>query len=1084
MKAGASLAHPRGERRGTPAVARSTVPAIPGFTPRSEDVYAHILRRVAPARLVLVAGSFSLLIYLALVARFPIFLYWSHPHAANDPTAINDMGRITGYSPFAAAGFVLAILTLFACQFLALTAVARVPQTSDAQSRADRLVLWAALGFPVLFALIMMWMQPVTTTDLYGYVARGYLYAHLHQNPMTTPATLLPGGLTVDRPAAPYGPLWLLIAGLISRFAGEDLLATMLAFKVIGVLGVITALWLVDRLALALYPSRRLRIDVLFAWSPLLLFESVGNGHNDIVMVVCVLAALALMLRGHSRTAFALLVVGALVKYVSAVFVPLWLAYELRHRLRSATLVPAQANGAVPAALAGPAGPVSGWTRAAMRTLRELDHRAAAFLLAEVTLIGGVLVVICYAPFWDGLSTFTGLGQQLRPLYYNSSIVGFFTAPLQLLVSPAAYKPLDKTVRLVVYVIFGLYAYLQTQRLWMLGPSATVREVATAAAKITFAALILITFWFQPWYVVWLLPLAALSREPYVRRQGTILAAGALMTYAVGNFLLVDEPGLGRDLFVQFFEILVAFAPLLFLRAAPYDQGWRSIVRRYAGLLGGALDAWPDFWQRLMLALVLIVAAILRLVELGSLFSQLPSGSSEVAVLKEASGDLRLGLSDPQGLHGLFSAVQTALMSVFGRTPFAVLLPSAVIGTLTVVLIYLVTRELLVQSQRPGKHAIPLLAALLAATSRWHVSLSRSGMEVVVLPMLLLLAVYWLLLALRRSHAALRTEGSRAKTPAGRRRRRGQRASRASAGAPSRGAVSPSSRRLLLYAGVGLATGLACDVAPGLWLVPLVVIGVCLLWLRRMPARSGLTRGGLAVLSLGALTSGLPVVWHYASRVVGFPAGSLLLARSSVGISPGPGVLSGDFWLQVGRNAADVVRLLGSQDYSAGYPAVGGTPIVPTLLGPFYVVGLIAIVLRWRSFASQALLLLLALPLVASVAVGTPTGVIEASSVLPAMCIIPAVGLYEVVQWFGHLPIVLDRINGVRVFSTPEQIGRVLLLVFLLVSAIRTFFWYFEATLPSQPPNQFIPTYAGPRVAQVTSGPAGVAYVVVPRTQT
>ena len=80
----------------------------------------------------------------------------------------------------------------------------------------------------------MIWMQPITTTDLYGYVARGYLYAHLHQNPMITPAQLLPGGILVDRPAAPYGPVWLLIAGAVSLVAGENLLLNMLLFKVIA----------------------------------------------------------------------------------------------------------------------------------------------------------------------------------------------------------------------------------------------------------------------------------------------------------------------------------------------------------------------------------------------------------------------------------------------------------------------------------------------------------------------------------------------------------------------------------------------------------------------------------------------------------------------------------------------------------------------------------------------------------------------------------------------------------------------------------------------------------------------------------
>ena len=69
--------------------------------------------------------------------------------------------------------------------------------------------------------------------------------------------------------------------------------------------GALGALWLVNYLAGELYPARRLRIVVLFGWSPLLLFESVGNGHNDIVMMVFVLGALLLMAHRYARTAFA-----------------------------------------------------------------------------------------------------------------------------------------------------------------------------------------------------------------------------------------------------------------------------------------------------------------------------------------------------------------------------------------------------------------------------------------------------------------------------------------------------------------------------------------------------------------------------------------------------------------------------------------------------------------------------------------------------------------------------------------------------------------------------------------------------------
>ena len=59
----------------------------------------------------------------------------------------------------------------------------------------------------------------------------------------------------------------------------------------------------------------------------------------------------------------------------------------------------------------------------------------------------------------------------------------------------------------------------------------------------------------------------------------------------------------------------------------------------------------------------------------------------------------------------------------------------------------------------------------------------------------------------------------------------------------------------------------------------------------------------------------------------------------------------------------------------------------------------------------------------------------------------------------------VDRTGGARVFSTPEQIGRILLLAFLLVSTIRTFFWYFEATLPAPANQQWTPSLAPSRDA-------------------
>ena len=955
------------------------------------------------------------------------------------------MGRITGYSAIAAVGFVLAIVLLFGSQFFALIAAGRVKQQVG-DTRVDRWVRWSVVIFPLLFVLIMIWMQPVTTTDLYGYVARGYLQTHFHQNPMITKASLLPGGLSVDRPEAPYGPIWLLITAGVAAVSGENLFLSMLFFKLIAAVSAVVAFVLVDWLARRLYPERRLRILVLFGWSPLLLFETIGNGHNDIVMMVCVLGAFLCMLRGRARTAFMLLVLGALVKYVSAVFVPLWLVYELRHlaaRKASVAVAP-EANGAMPRTRSR--GVVARATKATIQAVGEIDHAAAFRLLASVTGIGLVLVIASYAPYWAGFDTFKGLSQQLRPLYYNGSIVGLLAAPLQILVPSSQWPALDKTVRLVFYAIFGYYAFLQIRRVWSLREESDLRDVITACARITLAALVLITFWFQPWYVVWLLPLAPLAIEPYVRRQGFLLAMGALLTYAVSNFLLIGESDASRDLFVQFFEILVTFAPLLLLRAAPYEQGWFSSLRRYVGTFGEGLTQHPVFWERTMLALVLIVAAMLRLLRLGNLFAPLPTGSAEISTLKEISSDLKLVLTDPQGLHGPFVAIQKALVYVFGPTPLAALLPSAVIGTLTVYVIYLLAREILRQGQWKGATTIALLAALLAATSRWHVSLSRSGMEVILLPLLMCTATLWLLMALRLSGNAADAleDGGQAATVG------------------SMPGTDTRRRALLLYAGCGICTGLACDLAPGLWLLPMLVLTFLVVWRLRHPYLFKFWRQQVAVLIGMALVSGLPTIAYFTSTRVGLPPGSPLLARSSVQAHPGPGILSLDFWGQVLRNIGDVLRLLISQDYTSGYPAVGGSPIIPVLLAPIFILGLIILLVRWRNPTAMALLLLTALPLVACIAIGAPTGVIEAASVLPATCIIPAVALYECFTFLGHLPIVLDRMNGVRVFTTPEQIGRILLLLFLLVSTIRTFFWYFEATLPARAGSQQSPSWVAP----------------------
>src|SRR4030042_3543811 len=60
---------------------------------------------------------------------------------------------------------------------------------------------------------------------------------------------------------------------------------------------------------------------------------------------------------------------------------------------------------------------------------------------------------------------------------------------------------------------------------------------------------------------------------------------------------------------------------------------------------------------------------------------------------------------------------------IFGLTPFAARLPSAIFGFLTVPLVYLLTKKLF------EKEKIALLAAFFLAISPWHLQFSRVGFE-------------------------------------------------------------------------------------------------------------------------------------------------------------------------------------------------------------------------------------------------------------------------------------------------------------------------------------------------------------------
>ena len=147
---------------------------------------------------------------------------------------------------------------------------------------------------------------------------------------------------------------------------------------------------------------------------------------------------------------------------------------------------------------------------------------------------------------------------------------------------------------------------------------------------------------------------------------------------------------------------------------------------------------------------ILAVAAGLRLAALNSI----PNGVWLDEALKGIEGiesvrtaHFQIFYPANNGREGLWIAVIGFSESIFGVNQFGLRFASALVGTLTVLFIFLLTRRF--YSDR-----VALLAAWFTATGFWHVLFSRLAFRGILVPLLLTASLYFLLRAEEKFDAA------------------------------------------------------------------------------------------------------------------------------------------------------------------------------------------------------------------------------------------------------------------------------------------------------------------------------------------
>lgn len=169
-------------------------------------------------------------------------------------------------------------------------------------------------------------------------------------------------------------------------------------------------------------------------------------------------------------------------------------------------------------------------------------------------------------------------------------------------------------------------------------------------------------------------------------------------------------------------------------------------------------------WPYIILVFIVALSAIFRLWDLSSI----PPGiypdeakNANDAIVTLAQNDYQIFYPENNGREGLYIWFIALSFKYLGVSIFALKLVSAISGILTVVATYFLTRELLRFSTKelelyrhvPLSHFAREVAALLAAgmlaTSFWHINFSRIGFRAILVPLILSVALYFTLRALR-----------------------------------------------------------------------------------------------------------------------------------------------------------------------------------------------------------------------------------------------------------------------------------------------------------------------------------------------
>ena len=204
--------------------------------------------------------------------------------------------------------------------------------------------------FFILFNLILLFIWPITTTDLFSYIAYSRVFSQYQANPLTTPYANFSTDLF--RPylfndwsvyPTPYAPLFIYLTSFLNLIGGVNFILTVFIYKLFFVLANLFTGYLIYKI------WQNPLITFLYCWHPLINFEIAANAHNDILTLIFLVISLYFLfkktggLKNYSLT-WCFLILSALIKFIPFIFLPIlflviWKQLPDKHKISYSLLL-------------------------------------------------------------------------------------------------------------------------------------------------------------------------------------------------------------------------------------------------------------------------------------------------------------------------------------------------------------------------------------------------------------------------------------------------------------------------------------------------------------------------------------------------------------------------------------------------------------------------------------------------------------------------------------------------------------------------------------------------------------------------